>query len=45
MQDKGFKDDVEIMADFFQKLNDKAHSYECKDTPKKGEMVFFIFLI
>ena len=24
MQDKDFKDDVEIMADFFQKLNDKA---------------------
>ena len=37
MQDKGFKDDIEIMADFFQKLNDKAASYETKENKKKGE--------
>jgi hypothetical protein len=37
LQDKGFKDDIEIMADFFQKLNDKAASYETKENKKKGE--------
>ena len=40
MQDKGYKEDVEAMAEFFQKLSDKANSYERVDTPKKGETDF-----
>ena len=36
MQDKNLKKDIEVMADFFQRLNEKAGSLETHQTSMQG---------